>query len=169
MKNKAPIVLATVLTVTTVGQIILSFVLYNRDGSQLLRNAGWAVLCISALFGWLPIYAFRRKGGVPKGKSYVHTTVLVDSGIYAIVRHPQYLAGIMLSLALALIAQHWLVAALGLVAAVTHYVDTFYEEKSCIEKFGDAYGRYMESVPKMNFLTGLFRLIRRRAGQQELG
>jgi protein-S-isoprenylcysteine O-methyltransferase Ste14 len=130
MKNKAPIVLATVLTVTTVGQIILSFVLYNRDGSQLLRNAGWAVLCISALFGWLPIYAFRRKGGVPKGKSYVHTTVLVDSGIYAIVRHPQYLAGIMLSLALALIAQHWLVAALGLVAAVTHYVDTFYEEKS---------------------------------------
>jgi protein-S-isoprenylcysteine O-methyltransferase Ste14 len=169
MKNKAPIVLATVLTVTTVGQIILSFVLYNRDGSQLLRNAGWAVLCISALFGWLPIYAFRRKGGVPKGKSYVHTTVLVDSGIYAIVRHPQYLAGIMLSLALALIAQHWLVAALGLVAAVTHHVDTFYEEKSCIEKFGDAYGRYMESVPKMNFLTGLFRLIRRRAGQQELG
>ena len=39
--------------------------------------------------GLLPIITFRRKGGVAKGESYIKTTVLVDTGIYAIVRHPQ--------------------------------------------------------------------------------
>lgn len=162
MKNTAAFALVTVLTIAAVGQIVLSFVLYDPDGNQLLRNAGWAVLCVSALFGWLPIFTFRSKGGVAKGKSYVHTTVLVDSGIYAIVRHPQYLAGVIMSLALTLIAQHWLVAALGLIAAVTYYLSTIQEEESCIKKFGDAYIRYMDSVPRMNFIAGIVRLVRRR-------
>jgi protein-S-isoprenylcysteine O-methyltransferase Ste14 len=30
-----------------------------------------------------------QEGGVAKGEGYIKTTVLVDTGIYAIVRHPQ--------------------------------------------------------------------------------
>jgi len=46
---------------------------------------------------------------VSKGKSYVGTTRLVDTSLYAIVRHPQYLGGILFNLMLMLLAQHWLV------------------------------------------------------------
>ena len=166
MKKKRNMLLGIILTIVAVGQIVLSVVLYNKEGSDWLENAGWIVLAISAVFGWLPIFTFRRKGGVEKKKSYIQTTKLVDSGIYGIVRHPQYLAGIFLSIALPLIAQHWIVAVFGAAAILIYYLDTFTEEKSCIDKFGDEYRLYMERVPRINFFLGIVRqLSRRRRGR----
>ena len=162
MRSTKAIVLATLLTIVAVGQIVLSFFLYNKDGNPIIRNIGWVVLWISAIFGWLPIYTFKKWGNVSKGKSYIQTTVLVDRGIYAIVRHPQYVAGMMIGAGLTLIAQHWLVAILGAIAIVIYYVDTYEEEKSATEKFGESYVKYMESVPRVNFVVGIFRLLRRR-------
>jgi hypothetical protein len=49
---------------TADGQIILSFVLYNQDGVDWVRNVGWIGLAISGIFGWLPIYSLRKKGDV---------------------------------------------------------------------------------------------------------
>jgi len=46
----------------------------------------------------------KAKGGVAKGKSYIETTRLVDSSLYAIVRHPQYVAGMLFNLAMMLVA-----------------------------------------------------------------
>jgi protein-S-isoprenylcysteine O-methyltransferase Ste14 len=65
-------------------------------------------------------------------KGYIHTTVLVDSGIYGIVRHPLYLAGILISISLPMISQHWLVAVFGLFAMVIYYQNTFDEERTCM-------------------------------------
>ena len=161
MRNRVISVLTIMLTIAAVGQIILSFVLYNSEGNPVLRNAGWGVMVISAIFGWLPIYAFRKRGGV-KGRGYIHTTILVGSGIYGIVRHPQYLAGFLISIALPMIAQHWLIAVFGVVGAVVYYVDTFVEEKNNLEKFGEKYRRYMKTVPRMNFIVGIVRLIQRK-------
>ena len=95
MRNNKMIIYATILTIAAVGQIVLAFLFYNPEGNELLINIGWGVLMLSAIFGWLPIFTFRRKGGV-KGKGYIRTTVLVDRGVYGIVRHPQYLAGVLL-------------------------------------------------------------------------
>ena len=148
------------LTVAAVGQIVLAIVLYNNPGNTGLRNAGWGVLMISGLFGWLPIYTFRQKGGVAKGKGYVNTTVLVNSGVYGIVRHPQYLAGILMSLALAMLAQNWVVTLLGAIAAAMYYVSVYQEEASSVEKFGEAYTRYMREVPRFNFVAGIWRRMR---------
>jgi protein-S-isoprenylcysteine O-methyltransferase Ste14 len=100
-----------------------------------------------------------KKWGKPKGRGYIRTTVLVDHGIYAIVRHPQYLAGILMGLALPLIAQHWIIAVLGAIAIIIYFKDTFVEEKSSFEKFGEEYKRYKESVPRLNFIIGLTRLL----------
>jgi protein-S-isoprenylcysteine O-methyltransferase Ste14 len=163
-RKKIALVLTAVLTTAAVGQIALSFMLYNKEGSLVLTNVGWGVLFVSAIFGWLPIYTFRKRGGV-NGRGYIHTTVLVDRGIYGIVRHPQYLAGVLICIALPLIAQHWLVAVTGFVAAVIYYIDTFDEEKKNLEKFGDEYKRYMEAVPRMNFIIGIVRLIRRKTAK----
>jgi len=152
----------TAWSILIVLQIILSFFLHNQAGLPVLRHIGWITLTVSAVFGWLPIFAFRKKGGVSKGRSYIQTTVLVDSGIYAVVRHPQFLAGILLSLALVLITQHWLIAVIGVVAMVLNYRIALKADQELIGKFGDAYRRYMQKVPRMNFLLGLMRLLRRR-------
>ena len=156
------IVKAAALTLVAVGQILLAILFYDPNGNTVIINLGWAILWLSAIFGWLPIFTFRKWGGVPKDKSYVHTTELVDRGVYAIVRHPQYLAGMLIGLALPLISQHWAVAVLGVVAIALYYVDTYEEEASTIEKLGDQYREYMQRVPRVNFLLGIYRLLKRR-------
>jgi protein-S-isoprenylcysteine O-methyltransferase Ste14 len=160
MKTGRAYFLPTILTLAAVAQIVLAFVLYNNEGSSIVRNAGWVLLWVSAVFGWLPIFTL-KKWGKTEGRGYVHTTVVVDRGIYAVVRHPQYLAGMLMGAALPLIVQHWLVALLGAVVIVVYYWDTFEEERSCIEKFGAAYEGYRKSVPRVNFVAGMMRLVRR--------
>jgi protein-S-isoprenylcysteine O-methyltransferase Ste14 len=51
---------------------------------------------------------------------------------------------------------------LGLTSLVLAYLDTFKADQYCIEKFGDAYKRYTERVPRVNFVAGIVRLLRRR-------
>ncbi len=153
----------SVVCLGIIAQFALSlFFFYNWAGLDVLSYIGWAVWVPSMILGWMPIFIFRRKARVRKGESYTHTTVLVDSGIYAVVRHPQYLAMILLSLALILISQHWLVMVIGFVAMVSVYIAMREEDGRLIEKFGDDYKRYMESVPRANFLVGFIRLLRRR-------
>lgn len=161
-----PYALCAVWGPLIITQMVLAFVL-PQAGSPTLRWVGMVVWCTSAFFGWAPMLVLRRRGGVPKGVSYVHTTQLVDSGLYAVVRHPQMgTAGLLLSLGLMLFTQHWVSLALGLPAMVLLYLDLFLADQRLIEKFGDAYLDYMQRVPRVNFVAGLIRLARaRKAGQ----
>jgi protein-S-isoprenylcysteine O-methyltransferase Ste14 len=107
-----------------------------------------------------PIIMFPRRGGVAKGKSYVSTTRLVDSGIYAIVRHPQYTGGIYaIFIATPLLYPHWLFGLLGAIGIIVIYMGCKEEDQRLIEKFGDDYKPYMQRVPGMNVFAGLIRLI----------
>ena len=157
-----PFLLSSIAGTLTVAQIILAF-FFNLPSSEALEWAGWICVWTSAIFGVLPIITFRRKGGVAKGESYMKTTILVDTGIYAIVRHPQGgTAWLLINLGVMLVAQHWSSVVLGLVSMVLVYSDTFKADQSCIEKFGDEYRRYMGRVPRVNFVAGIMRLVRGR-------
>jgi protein-S-isoprenylcysteine O-methyltransferase Ste14 len=159
--NAPPLLMSSIAGALTVAQIVLAFFL-RRPGPEAIEWVGWICLWTSAIFGWLPIITLRRKGGVPQGQSYIKTTVLVDTGIYAIVRHPQGgTAWLLINLGIMLIARHWSSVILGLVSMVLAYVDTLKADQYCIEKFGDAYRRYMETVPRVNFVAGIIRLVRR--------
>lgn len=146
-----------------IAQTILSFFLYNPTGLQALRYAGWLIWAVMCLFALVPVVTLRRKGGVAKQRSYVDTTVLVDSGIYAVVRHPQYLSFILLSIFLILLAQHWLITLIGIAAMVMVYAGIVPQaDHANLEKFGDDYKSYMQKVPRLNFVVGVIRLLRRR-------
>jgi protein-S-isoprenylcysteine O-methyltransferase Ste14 len=161
--NLHPYALCCISAPLTVAQIVLAFIL-RQPGSEVLRWIGWVLWWAGAVFGWLPIFTFCRRGGVAKGKSYVHTTRLVDTGIYAIVRHPQMgTAWLLMCVALMLITQHWASIALGVPAMVAAYLDLLKADQRLVEKFGDAYRRYMERVPRVNFVAGIVRLMARRA------
>jgi protein-S-isoprenylcysteine O-methyltransferase Ste14 len=142
--------------------IIMVFVFYNYYTLDFLIYAGWILLVFSVVIIFLAGGEFRKKGRVPKGKSIVHTTVVVDSGIYGVVRHPQYLGFMLFVLALVLMSQHWLSVISGVFGSALFYKDVLREEQMSIEKFGDDYKRYMQKVPRMNLLVGVIRLLRRR-------
>ncbi|MCW4015038.1 MAG: isoprenylcysteine carboxylmethyltransferase family protein [Candidatus Bathyarchaeota archaeon] len=112
------------------------------------------------VFGCLPVIEFRKKGRVKSGKSYIHTTQVVETGIYSIVRHPQYVTFMLWAIAGMLLFQHWIVVLLGVPIFPLTYLDLFTADKDAIEKFGDAYKSYMKKVPRANFLLGIIRKIK---------
>ena len=110
-----------------------------------------------------PIIMFPRRGGVPKGKSFVSTTRLVDTGIYAVVRHPQYTGGVYaIFITTLLLFPHWLFGVLGAIGTVVVYLSCREEDQRLIQQFGDDYVAYMKRVPRMNIFLGVMRLVRQR-------
>jgi len=155
------IILYALLGILFIGQVVLCFISYNGAGWDFVLYIGWAVFALSMIIGWLSRIAFEKKGKSPDGESFIHTSVVVESGIYAIVRHPMYLSGILFFISLVLISQHWLSMIFSVPVIVYFYISTWSEERSSIEKFGDAYMAYIQRVPRMNILLGIIRLLRR--------
>jgi len=121
---------------------------------------GWVVWAFGMVLVMAPIVMFPRRGGVPKGKSFVNTTRLVDTGIYAVVRHPQYTGGVFaIFLTTLLWYPHWLFGVLGVIGTVVIYMSCREEDQRLIERFGNDYRTYMHRVPGMNILLGIFRII----------
>jgi len=154
----------TIVSILFISQIIVGiFLLSGVSQIEVLAYVGVGLYVFSGLvFGWLPVFEFRRKGGVKRGKSYIHTTQLVDTGIYSIVRHPQYVTFILWAIAGMLLFQHWIVVLLGIPIFPLTYIDLIKADKDAIEKLGDDYKRYMKRVPRMNLLLGILRLLRQR-------
>jgi protein-S-isoprenylcysteine O-methyltransferase Ste14 len=132
-----------------------------------IRIVGWIIWAISILFGWLPIYHFKKYGHIQKGKGYVHTEQLVNKGIYSIVRHPQYFSLPLFNIGLMLISQRWIIIVLGTPAILLMIPDLIIADKEGLEKFGDAYREYAQQVPKLNFILGIFRLLKRKFKQKK--
>jgi protein-S-isoprenylcysteine O-methyltransferase Ste14/NAD-dependent dihydropyrimidine dehydrogenase PreA subunit len=133
-------------------------------GIEILRYVGWMALIAGLVFFFSIAVYFPKKGkpGKGKGKGLMDTTVVVDSGTYSIVRHPQILGCMLLMSASILISQHWLSAVIGIPIIVWLYTELPKEEKALILKFGDDYKRYMQKVPRTNFMLGVIRFLQRR-------
>jgi len=151
-----PVTLVSILFILqiVVGIYLLSYV----SQIEILAYVGAGLYVLSGLvFGGLPVIEFRKKGGVRKGESYIHTTKLVDTGIYSIVRHPQYVTFILWAIAGMLLFQHWTIILLGIPIVPLTYIDLTKADKDAIERFGDDYKAYMKKVPRANFLLGIIR------------
>lgn len=129
--------------------------------NHIAYTAGWVTWGFGMALVFAPIVVFPRRGEVEEGKSFVHTTRLVDNGIYSLVRHPQYLGGILAIFVTTLLwYPHWLFGLLGAMGTITIYVSTKQEEEYLREKFGIDYETYMKRIPRMNILVGIIRKVR---------
>jgi protein-S-isoprenylcysteine O-methyltransferase Ste14 len=127
---------------------------------------GWVVWAFGMVLVLAPIVMFPRRGGVPEGKSFVATTRLVKTGIYAVIRHPQYTGGIYAIFITTLLwYPHWLFGVLGVIGTILTYLGVKEEDKRLIAKFGDNYRVYMSQVPGMNIFLGIMRLIQNKGRQ----
>ena len=161
--NLVDVIPVTITWMCIIAQIVLTFVLWdNFYELGFLVYIGYALWALGAIFGIVPIIQFRLKGGVEKGKSYVQTKRLVTTGLYAIVRHPQYIASIIISMALVCMSQHWVVIVLLLPPIVLTYIDTRRADKALVIKFGEEYELYQKEVPRMMPLYGILKLLIRK-------
>ena len=155
--------LDVVYGVAMAAQASLIFLYPDGDLTWLVL-AGWGLFAVSAVLGWLPIFTFRRRGHVAKGKSYIHTTSLVTTGIYAVVRHPQFLAGDFLAVAVMCITQRWPAYLVGAVAVAVNRWTMVKADRNLVARFGGTYEEYARRVPRTNLLLGAIRWLRGRKG-----
>lgn len=141
---------------------LMCFFLLHNPIVQWLVYAGWVILAGGLVLIFLSIVALRSKGKPEKGRDFTHTTVMVDSGVYAIVRHPLYLGWLLVQVAVIFFSQHWSMVIMGALGAACIYLISRQQDRRLMEKFGDAYREYIQSVPVMNLLVGITRLWRQR-------
>ncbi len=85
-------------TVSMIIETLLIILLKDNDKLPILDYIGAVILPIAAVFWVMATFALQRKGKIQVGKSYMCTTVVVNSGIYGVIRHPQFLAFILYSM-----------------------------------------------------------------------
>ena len=165
--NKRNILWSTLMTILCIicfpaNPLVLTGIM-EVESYQALFIIGWVVWAFGMVLVMAPIVMFPKRGGISKGKSFVNTTRLVDTGVYAIVRHPQYTGGIYaIFLTTLLWYPHWLFGVLGVAGAAVVYMGCREEDQRMIEKFGDDYIAYMKRVPRMNIFVGILRFLRSR-------
>jgi len=120
--------------------------------------AGSLLCLVSAFFLVVPVVQFKRRGGVDRGDIFANTTIVVDTGLYAIVRHPQFLVMPLLVIGIALLAQRLDVAIVGAAAIAAFMVDFVRADRRDVAKSGQPYLEYMKRVPGWNPILGLWRL-----------
>jgi len=134
--------------------IISTIFLYNSANLAKLVYAGWIIMAFGIVF--LLWSSKLRKKGHEEGIG------LVESGMYAFVRHPEFLGHILIISALVIISQRWINFIVGAILIVLLCFAMIEEEKRNIEKFGNAYRDYMKRVPRINLIAGIIKQISRR-------
>lgn len=122
-----------------------------------LEYLAWAMWLLAIVLVFLPMHTLRRRGRVQKGQSYVETRTLVESGLYALVRHPQYLGWMLMYAVVLLFKPNWVIAILALLGAACVVLFTRQEDARLVVKFGEPYRSYMQRVPRFNLAAGIIR------------
>ena len=144
----------TLFTIAFIAQLVLMFLFFNELDLTFLLYIGYVLWGFSLYFGLISFRTFKKRGGVEKGKSYVHTNKLVDKGVYAIIRHPQYFGGMLFTISITLWTQIWVSLILTIIIVILTYQWTYAEDKMLIDKFGEDYKIYKEKVPRLNPILG---------------
>jgi protein-S-isoprenylcysteine O-methyltransferase Ste14 len=154
-----PKLFAWLASVVTISLIIVTQFL-PRDGDPYLRGTGVFVLLLAGVFIFAPFYLLTKHGGAKDGNTYMQARIVVDRGLYAITRHPQYLGYIFLACGFALLSQHWVAVLLAVVGATFFYLQAVREERYCLAQLGEPYEQYRRRVPRFNIVLGIMRLPR---------
>ena len=136
------------------GVLIISTIIHYNSANLVELYAGWIIIAFGIIF-LLCSSKSRKKG-------HADSSGLVERGMYAFVRHPEFLGHILIISALVIISQHWISFIVGAILIVLLCFAMIEEEKRNIEKFGNAYRDYMKRVPKINLIAGIIKQIRRK-------
>lgn len=134
--------------------IVLGWIWKTIDIRPLLY-IGYAVIVLGIAFVIPSFISLKHKGKPESG--WESTTMIIDSGVYRIVRHPLYLGSAIATLGIMLVIQSVPSTILGFIAIFCFWMASKGEDTFNINKFGDGYKEYMKKVPMWNAFRGIFR------------
>jgi len=114
------------------------------------------VLYLPAIFFVSLAFINLRHKGKPED-AWEHTTVIIRSGVYRIVRHPLYFGTAIWTVGVMLVFPSIPSTLLGLACIICFWMASKKEDDYNIEKFGPVYREYMERVPTFNVFKRLTR------------
>lgn len=132
--------------------ILLGWVWKTIDIRPLLY-IGYTLIVLGIAFVISSFVSLKYRGKPESG--WETTAVLIDSGVFGIVRHPLYLGSAISMTGVILVIQSVPSTILGLVAIFCFWMASRKEDVFNIEKFGDTYKDYMRRVPMWNVFQGL--------------
>ena len=135
-RNLRNIFFTTIFTIAFLIQIVLMFIIENNSNIPFLAYVGWIIWGFSLYFAFIPFITFKKRGDVEEGKSYLHTTRVVKDGPYAIIRHPQYLGGILFTISITLWNPVWFNFVLSIIIILLTYQWTYAEIKNLLKNLG---------------------------------
>jgi protein-S-isoprenylcysteine O-methyltransferase Ste14 len=156
---KPPRFLAWLASLAMVSLMLVNLFLQRGDNPY-LRGAGVVVLVLASVFIFAPFFLLRKHGRIKDGETYMQTNTVVDQGLYAITRHPQYLGYMFFACGFALLSQHWVAVLLAAVAVPLFCLQAVKEEHYCLTQLGEPYEQYRRRVPRFNLILGIMRLPR---------
>jgi len=160
-RRRRDVWLTAIAVLLFIGQIVLATI-YHRTSA--LGYVGWILMAIAIfVFGGLSWYAVRRQSQT-EDREWLQSTVLVDTGIYEVIRHPVYFSFMLYVAALMFLSQHWLSIIFGVPIIVYLYWLMRLEEWANVDKYGEEYVDYMDRVPRLNIFAGLRRYYKKRKG-----
>lgn len=98
---------------------------------------------------WRQHLKFKTLVGIPELSPQKHPGKLLTEGIYAKIRHPRYLEGIIGFLGWALVLNYPAVYGVMLWSWIAIYITTLIEEKELRQRFGREYEEYCRRVPRL--------------------
>jgi protein-S-isoprenylcysteine O-methyltransferase Ste14 len=163
-RKRRDVVFTALAGLLFIGQVVMCIIAYNSYGVSGLTIVGWILIAIAIIVGGLSWYAVRRQK-LTEDREWLTDTVLVDIGIYEVIRHPVYFSFMLYVVSLMLIS-HWITIILGVPVVAYLYWAMKQEEWASVDKFGEEYVDYMEKVPRLNIVAGLINYYRKRKEQQ---
>ncbi|MBN1862977.1 MAG: isoprenylcysteine carboxylmethyltransferase family protein [Dehalococcoidales bacterium] len=132
---------------------------WAQDHIYWLRTLGFILYIPAAIFVFGAMIELHRKGraGDSDALSSYGTTVVVESGVFRVVRHPMWLGMSIWSLAVIFISQSVPGIVLGVVAVILFRLASVRETELNIERLGAPYRDYAGRVPTWNLFRGLRR------------
>ena len=73
---------------------------------------------------------------------------LIIKGIYGISRHLIYVAHDFIFIGVGIACASWFFLLLSIIFLIGQHVSAFAEERYCLEKYGNAYRKYMKRAPR---------------------
>jgi protein-S-isoprenylcysteine O-methyltransferase Ste14 len=119
-----------------------------------LSLVGYALLWLGIGLFVATILSLRRGGKPTSG--WEDTTELTTRGIHSLVRHPMQLSGILGACGTVVWQPALVVLVLSAVSVTCFALAARTEDQFNVAKFGEPYRVYMQQVPALNLLTGVW-------------
>ena len=136
--------------------------LVDKGNNSVLKIVGVSLLVLSVILWTAPIFTFKKYGNVEDGKKYFETNTVVINGVYSLIRHPQYLAYILLVSGFAFIYQNWISFTIAVFAIALFYAHSIEEEKEMLGNYPTSYKNYCENVPRFNLIKSVSNLLTKK-------